>query len=306
MRGKKQLDTEVGRALFRQFRSEILTYCIWDDLEPASFLRDWNEDLAAKTPYQSYVQPGDTLADHCMDFALLRSRMRLSTISTAAAIDTAAGLERSMICWGNDTPSVGRMWLFREAQVTDSPHFWNGTVHAFEDEDTPIPGAWNSWRTTRILLSRTQEELSQSRYLSTADRQVQETYTRSVRRQMADDICATIPVALGHANPASAQCVLVNAYGSIWPLFFAGTCALERVGKRWSEVAASRVVGEKEYSSSAAVAQAAWVIGRLEYIAKELGLRWAEGVAAALKGDYSIHRDLSNEVEWSGRGMVET
>lgn len=306
MRGRSQLNTEIGRTLFREFRSQILTYCIWDDIEPAAFLRDWGEDLATKTPYQGFVEPGDTLTDYCMDFAHIRAQLRLGTISTINAIAAASRIENDMIRWGVETPQVAKMWRFQETRLPDSPHFWNGTVHTFENQNAPTSSTWNFWRSMRILLSRTQESLAQRVHLPPAERERQQMHIRTVRRQMADDICATVPVALGHANKAIAQCTLITAYGSIWPLFFAGTCALERVEEKWWMVGAEHVAAHKRYAASAAAAQAAWVIGRMEYISREIGLRWAEGVAAVLKGDFSIHWDLlpEGEVDVDGNAGV--
>lgn len=40
---------------------------------------------------------------------------------------------------------------------------------------------------------------------------------------------------------------------------------------------------------SIAAAQLAWIFGRLEFISKDVGLRWASGIAATLKGDLSVH-----------------
>jgi hypothetical protein len=47
-----------------------------------------------------------------------------------------------------------------------------------------------------------------------------------------------------------------------------------------------------------------WIIGRIEYISTEIGLRWAEGVAATLKGDFAIHdADLLDYEEVDGKAV---
>ena len=155
------------------------------------------------------------------------------------------------------------------------------------------------YRGVRIMVTRTQELLAQRFHPSPTARQAQHSYFRAIRRQLTDEICATVPVALGHAQPAfSSPCVLVTAYNSIWPLFFAGTCVLERIGQGAGTTAANA-------GSSAAMAQLSWILGRFDFISKEVGLRWADGVAATLRGDFKIHDDIMptqrprEEVAWT-------
>jgi hypothetical protein len=49
------------------------------------------------------------------------------------------------------------------------------------------------------------------------------------------------------------------------------------------------------HASSAAIAQTLWIIGRMEYISNHIGLRWAQGIAATLKGDLHITEDYQPE-----------
>ena len=142
------------------------------------------------------------------------------------------------------------------------------------------------YRGVRIMVTRTQELLAHRFNPSPTARQAQHSYFRAIRRQLTDEICATVPVALGHAQPAfSSPCVLVTAYNSIWPLFFAGTCVLERIGRGAGNTASNA-------GSSAAMTQLAWILGRFDFISQEVGLRWADGVAATLRGDFKIHDNI--------------
>ena len=135
-----------------------------------------------------------------------------------------------------------------------------------------------------MILSRTQEDICARVKLNPQEKAAQLSYFKSVRRQMTDDICACVPSMLGHAQPAfNNQCLVVAANSTVWPLFFAGTSALERIGKNpWQ----GKWQPEPESNTSAAFAQVAWIIGRLEFIANNVGLRWARGVAATLRGDF--------------------
>lgn len=40
------------------------------------------------------------------------------------------------------------------------------------------------------------------------------------------------------------------------------------------------------------MAQLAWILGRFDFISQEVGLRWADGVAATLRGDFKIHDNI--------------
>jgi hypothetical protein len=74
----------------------------------------------------------------------------------------------------------------------------------------------------------------------------------------------------------------------------AGTCALEQVGlAAWRRILTGYALDGE--ASSTAATQASWIIGRLEYISKHLGLRWAVGLAATLNGDFQRHHDIPIE-----------
>ena len=145
------------------------------------------------------------------------------------------------------------------------------------------------------MLTRTQEMLCRRLSFSEADREEQMQYFRKVRRILTDEICATIPSVLGHASPAfNSPCLLITAYAAIWPLFFAGTCALERVGSGAYFILKNEFLPPGQTSNRSA-AQAQWIMGRLEYISTHIGLRWADGILAILRGDFKIPVDQIEE-----------
>lgn len=293
LRGKAQFQSPIGRILFRETRNSILISCLWDDQMPPSFLWEYQSELQNYTADLQLAQPMDDLTFLCFEFAILRANMRLRKVSDAIALERASELERQFIQWQIDTTENYPRWRYYDMEVEESEHVWDGKVLAYMGH--PAPSAWNLWRNMRIMLSRTQEMLSKSFPLPNSERDEQLRYFRSVRRQMTDDICATIPVALGHASPAySSSCVLITAYASVWPLFFAGSCALERVGPgAWSILMGEPMpLGIKP---NAAAAQAMWIMNRLEYISKKVGLKWADGVLATLRGDFAIPEHLLKE-----------
>ncbi|RMX76376.1 hypothetical protein D0869_10776 [Hortaea werneckii] len=311
LRGRAQFTSGTGRILFRETRAQILIHCIWDDLDPPSFLWDWQHDLQEPEPpmLRYFLQPADTLARLSFEFAKLRADIAHGRIPDSASASICADIDRQMIQWASFTLSAGQaaVWNYHELDVPESPHVWNGMVHAYAQ--SPAPGVWNTYRVIRILVTRSQELLCRrlKHTFTNAEQEEQAAYFRRVRRQMTDEICAGVPPMLGHAGPKAlnSSCPLTSAYSSIWPLFFAGTCALERIGPEcWeASLSSSSESTTSAQRTSAASAQAGWVLGRLEFISRVMGLRWAEGIAAVLRGDFRLHRDLlpesgSDEPPW--------
>lgn len=172
-------------------------------------------------------------------------------------------------------------WRYTTLDVKDRPEVWNGIMHNYAG--SVAPQFWNTYRSIRIMVSRAQEGFCTRVCMSPAEREMKLQQCKSVRRLMTDEVCYGAPACLGQAGEAmfNSPCVLVSAYATIWPLFFAGTSALERIWK-------ADLQG-LDLASSAASAQVTWVVGRLEYIARTIGLKWAEGIAAVLKGDFRLH-----------------
>ncbi|KAF2169191.1 hypothetical protein M409DRAFT_64939 [Zasmidium cellare ATCC 36951] len=281
LRGKNQFKTQTGRMLFRETRSQILINCIWEDESPPDFLYEWEQELEELSPNRQQVAPLDKLTIICWDFSALRSKVRYNKTSDAHALDEAAQIEMRMIEWSIETMAKPA-WQYHDLEVEESPHVWNGVVHSYTVH--PAAGTWNTYRSMRIMLTRTQEYLYRRIHPSPENDSGQFKYFRSIRRQMADEICLAIPTQLGHASPAyNSPCILITAYMSIWPLFFAGTCALERIGTNaWKEA----MSGDLLPTTSAAASQASWVIGRMQYISQHVGIHWADGVAATLRGEF--------------------
>ena len=311
LRGKQQFKSEVGRMMFRETRAQIMIHCIWDDIEPPTFLWEWEEELEQQTiGWELYAAPADKMIKICFDLASVQAKIKQGTISDVEAAAICSQIDRDMIQWSIDTMNGVQLWQYYDLEVPDSPHVWNGMVHAYTR--SPAPSVWNTYRSIRILVTRTQEGLCRRLPFSNAEREEQTRYFRKVRRQMTDEICAGVPATLGHASPAfNSPCLLISAYGSVWPLFFAGTCALERVGRQPWHTVQSGSLSSAASQTSAASAQASWIVSQLEYISKHIGLKWARGITAVLKGDFRLHMDLLpdddsppwiRKIEESGRG----
>lgn len=157
LRGKNQFKSVVGQLLFREIRAQILIYTIWDDLDPPSFLRDWNQDLQFHSANIEVITPADELSLICFDFSRLRYRMRMQTITDEDAYNTINHIEMRMVQWSIDSMNTHQHWKYRDLEVQDSPHVWNGMVHAYEGH--PAASVWETYRSVRIMVTRTQELL---------------------------------------------------------------------------------------------------------------------------------------------------
>ena len=293
LRGKAQFHTTVGRMLFRENRAQILVNCIWDDLEPPAFLIDWNEDLRKHSDNLQWIGPADEFTMLTFEFAQLRYKMRIQTISNTDAMAAANDIEMRIAKWAVELMQTNPFYRYRVVEVPDCAEVWNGQCHVYNGH--PTASIWGTYRLIRIMISRSQEFLIRRLGLSTEQKERQIAYLKSVRREMTDDICMGIPSQLGHGPANNSKHILITAYGSIWPLFFAGTCALERIGPGlWSTILQD-LTPSQEASTSAALAQSMWIIGRMEHISKKVGLRWADGVAATLRGDFAMHEELLPE-----------
>ena len=295
LRGKAQFRTHVGRALFRELRAQIMIACLWDDREAPAFLEEFQSELAAQTPdyFHSLWKIADDLTLLYFTFAKLRRLLFAHRISDQQGLQDAAELERDCIKWSVDAVGKSDFWKYHEVEVDESEHVWNGKVHAFAG--MPAPTMWNQWRIIRIMLSRTQELLVRRLAVSEDAVTDQRAYFRSTRRQMTDDICKTIPACLGHASPAfNSSCVLITAYTSIWALFFAGTTLVERVGPDAQNILYDLPVSSNKLPT-AAYAQMAWVMGRMRYIANDVGIKWADGIAAILRGEVRMEESQDGD-----------
>lgn len=291
LRGKQQLRSVLGRMLFRETRAQVLVTCMWDDAAPPAFLEDWQPDLEKRTVENLHgiTTLGDKLVSMWLYFARLRRQLFSLQISIHQCWDRAIELEQDLIQWSKDMTTTSEFWQYHEIDVDDSAHVWNGRILSYAGN--PAPTFWNQWRVFRTMVSRTQGLLCQRLDLSAQVRAERIAHNRRVQRTMSDDICATIPVCLGHATPASSSsCILITAYSSLWPLFMAGTCLIERAG----EDAKALIHGTppSDNSRSAAFAQASWILGRLDYVSKNVGLRWADSIASVLKGDAKLSENV--------------
>ena len=287
LRGKQQFKTDIGRSLYRETSTQILTKSLWVEEDPPAFLKEFRMELEAHTPTEvaSVLKFADMIAGFYVQYAKLRAGICSKSISNAEALAQASEMEGGLVEWSAKAKQCD-FWRYTEMEVDESEHVWDGKV--FEHSGHPATTVWNKWRVLRIMLSRTSEALSRKLDYSPERHAELVSYSRKTRRVMASEICASVPPCLGHSGSMStASCRLANAYGVIWPLYFAGTCTIERVGYgTWST--RHKIPIPTVLMHSSAYAQSTWIVGRLEYIAHCVGLKWADGVAAPLRGEFRL------------------
>lgn len=287
LRGKQQFQTHIGRTVYRETAAQVLTKCLWVEEDAPEFLKEYRAELQAQTPPEiaAPLRTADMIAEFYVQYTKLRSQIRSQSISNAEAAAQCADMERGLMNWEVQAKQSD-FWRYHEVEVDDNEHIWDGKV--FEYAGHSAPTVWNKWRVLRIMLSRTAEALSRKLDYSQERHEKLVSEARKTRRVMARGICASIPPCLGHSGSTSNEsCRLATAYGVIWPLYFAGTCTIERVGyDAWSM--RNRIPIPSKLMDSSAYAQSTWIVGRLEYIAHHAGLKWAYGVAGPLRGEFRL------------------
>lgn len=86
--------------------------CIWDDLEPPSFLVDWNEDLQAGDNDPELFRPADAISDICYEYGKLENRMKLNNISDEDAMTQINEIDTRMVQWSSDTLANESRWQY--------------------------------------------------------------------------------------------------------------------------------------------------------------------------------------------------
>lgn len=210
------------------------------------------------------------------EFANVRSEM-VQEGASQKVLAAVNDIEQRLIDWAASAPALDQRWSYQLTQVEDSAHVWNCSVHAYSQ--MPVPSVWNTYRCLRIMVSRAQEALMRALTLYESISAARGLEWSATRNAMADDICASIPVQLGHADSLySSPSVLVTAYNSIWPLFHAAACAKESIMRSGS--AQTETTAGSHFDKT----QFAWILGRLDYISNVLGLRSADNIASVLRG----------------------
>lgn len=114
--------------------------------------------------------------------------------------------------------------------------------------------------------------------------------TTLLRLNLVDEICGSVSCALGHLGSfGHPDSVIIKVYSLVWPLFFAGRCLLED-GRYYS--LSSDKDGLRDNSLESSTNRFLWIVAKLRYIHKELGLSWVGGMLGVLARDSRVHGDF--------------
>lgn len=287
LRGYASLKTKVGRSLFTDLRAQVVINSVWNYVPVPPFIREWTQRL--QTEKDVDLTPADTLSALTIDYAELRAAIAAAAYSTLTLYRRVLDCELAFERWVSET-KAHRDWYYETTQVGNNANpddFWQGRVHRYQSPESL--GAWNLYRTFRIMLARTKEALWKRVRLDEEQVLFPGEDHRAVKKEMMDDICVSTPCALGHVTYLDHSRSVIARW-LVWPLFFAGVCALEIMRER---SASDAIVLDLDYNTTSILdEQFSWIVNRLRYVWKDLGIRWAAGVLGVLKSDMTVHADF--------------
>ena len=286
LRGTRQFDTISGRGLFRELRIQSLICSLLDHTKPQSFLLKEQDSLLRLTSEEEHGHVADRLVEICFQISDLQIRILRQSIPCAVALEESSRLDEKLLEWSMRTFAEEELYHWRKIQVDDSPHVWDRTAHVF-----PVPqgtvatlpdGIWQLYRTMRILLCQARETLLPQAEMTREAKSSNHRRLCAIQLEMANDICAAVPSALGHIDSIpQAQPCFVSFYGQVWPLFMAARACFVIQRSPWQdEVTPGNSARLKD--------QLAWIQRRLIYISNEMGFRWVGPLVATLCKDIDI------------------
>ncbi|KAK7700442.1 hypothetical protein SLS57_012083 [Botryosphaeria dothidea] len=148
MRGRRQLETAVGRRMLMQITSNLLISCIQRDIVFPEPIKDLMDE-AIKDHFVDRDNPLYRLREIMMDFANFRAHWRNRAVwDCRAIVDRSLELDAELVSLQDSLPPS---WRYRTVPTDDDPDIIvNGYYHVY-------PGywqaqVWNSMRTCRLLL----------------------------------------------------------------------------------------------------------------------------------------------------------
>ena len=160
--------------------------------------------------------------------------------------------------WKNNLPPA---FSYAIKQSASTEHVFSDTYHVYSS--TWVSSVWNVYRCARILTQQVITTwLSRNSLPSPALDESQRRESNFLLANLACDICASAPSILGASNSSICSSRPPRAAAGLsllWPLYLVATMEQQRAG------------------------MCAWIITRLEYIGRVMGIRQAESVANVLK-----------------------
>lgn len=221
LRGRRQLDTQVGRALFTQVANII---CV-DSLRSGTRLAPDLVELQKAALHYTDECPRFEMSSSTGELANLLADVKSGHMTPLRVVDATQRLEAKYIAFVSGLPAY---WQFEVEELDETQAgVYGTTIHHYSSNRAAQ--FWNSYRMTRILLNGIMHgharHLRPSNTLAQAERNA---------KQMAADICASVPQFTDskHFSVASAATLL-------WPLSMVRSADL--VGKELRGYAEGRL-----------------------------------------------------------------
>jgi hypothetical protein len=205
--------------------------------------------------------PACALAHILFKFISLRASMKRAELDDPAAIlQRLCLIEGDLLNWLEALPHY---WTFTTKTSSErAATVFGGQLHTYRN--IWISRTWSHFRWTRILVHETiQQQLAVLPVWSASDFPGLQLESVTILRQMATDICVSVPFHLCSYNPQTDQTVprpeIMGSFDLLWPL---------------------TVVAGSEYVSDD---MQAWVIELLEGIGHTMGIKHAFVLASTAK-----------------------
>ncbi|KAE8377829.1 hypothetical protein BDV26DRAFT_203420 [Aspergillus bertholletiae] len=261
VRGPEQLQDEDGLKLFVQLRFQIIISCLQRAMRVPESLIDCSKvAMFLRTKVDAY---GDRLIGIAGRLSNLRADIRMGLLVDPHEILSAAyGIEAELMGWIATLPSDLLYTSIEDPTLSDvsfsmwgqGPHPYNNKYHMYSDLWTCH--TLNQYRCARIVVSEIiltcLRQLSLNVPASAISNDLLEhcTRLRSTTRQLANDICASVPYhfSVGNISGGPFDCLPVNqSYVAglllLWPLVLAGaTESLNHPLRKWV-ISCFRLIG---------------------------------------------------------------
>lgn len=263
--------------------------------EVPSFIIDWTRLL----DFDAALTPSDQLALLGFRGASIRAAFRSGSRSDQDLAALANDLDCDLLKWARDHSVPGFVCAFEAVRDPGSPHSWNGTRHIYGSAQGQKH--WNKYRCVRILVSRIQEALWRRSWpvLASPSRPVpQPEHFQTLRNHIVEEICVAAAHDIGNDGSVQPQKGSVaSGLMLTMSLLLAGTCLVERLSETTVSPGGRRLIRVDRplhldpFNQTST--QLAWIIGRIEYIAEKVGVRWAGTVTRFLRGEAGVWFDVS-------------
>ncbi|KAF2501011.1 hypothetical protein BU16DRAFT_449975 [Lophium mytilinum] len=275
LRGRQQLENDLGRRLFLHLRNQVLIDCIQRQEAVPDIINEWNASSIRSGHFEEadgagFVEP--RLFQIMAQLAALRYKVKVKGHSHETTAE-AVSIDNDLITWAATVP----------------PDYAYTTV-SHNSSDFPFPSyheykfiwsatCWNIYRTARIFVAAKIIHWYSSSNSTTASQQILSGYLQN-EAVLADEICASVPYYFG-GNPDSVYSLptppkAASGFALLWPLYAAAT-----------------TFHKSKFRTG-------WIVKQYDVIGDVLGIRIASVFASTLRKNQHISvwdRDPSDRIE---------